>query len=296
MFGNNSQLKGAYMNIQYSKYILSLLLFGSNGIVASYIIASSTGIVYLRTLLGSLFLLAIFFFTRQKITLLHVKKDFLLLVLSGIAMGASWIFLFEAYLKIGVSLATVTYYIGPALVMIFSPFLFKEKMTVTKLLGFTIVVVGMVLVNAQTIFSGALSYGLMLGLGSAIMYFLMVVLNKKAASIQGLQNASFQLSFSFLTVFIYFCLSTSSLFPIIENGWFAVIFLGIVNTGIGCYFYFSSIGQLPVQSVSILGYLDPLFALLLATIFLNEVLTMLQWTGVVCILGGVALGELWRKT
>jgi len=54
------------MKKSYLKYIASLLLFGSNGIVASYIPLSSVEIVFTRTLIGSLFLILIFIFLKQK--------------------------------------------------------------------------------------------------------------------------------------------------------------------------------------------------------------------------------------
>ena len=44
----------------FFKYIGSLFLFGLNGIVASHIAMSSYEIVFLRTLLGSLFLIAFY--------------------------------------------------------------------------------------------------------------------------------------------------------------------------------------------------------------------------------------------
>lgn len=47
-----------------------------------------------------------------------------------------------------------------------------------------------------------------------------------------------------------------------------MLLLDIVNTGIGCYFRFSSIGDLPVQTVAICGYLEPLSALLFSTVLL----------------------------
>jgi hypothetical protein len=66
------------------------------------------------------------------------------------------------------------------------------------------------------------------------------------------------------------------------------------HKNIGCYFYFSSIGDLPVQTVSILGYLEPLSALFFAAAFLGESLSYWQWIGAALILGGAAFGELFR--
>jgi len=88
------------------RYIAALHLFGSNGIVASYISLTSYEIVFTRTLIGGLFLVLIFISSKQKVRFWRNKPNFLYLVISGAAMGASWLFLFEAYAQIGVSIPT----------------------------------------------------------------------------------------------------------------------------------------------------------------------------------------------
>lgn len=100
---------------EYIKYIFALILFGSNGLVAGLITLNSYEIVFFRTLIGSLLLIIIFLFQKKKLTFYKHKKQFLFLTISGIAMGASWIFLYEAYQQIGVSLASLTYYCGPVI-------------------------------------------------------------------------------------------------------------------------------------------------------------------------------------
>lgn len=246
----------------YIKYILALLLFGSNGIVASYILLDSVEIVYLRTLIGSLILALVFVLTKQKAQFWKNKLHFLYLVLSGVALGASWLFLFEAYNRVGVSIATLAYYCGPMIVMMLSPLLFKEKLTSAKVIGFLSVIIGMICVNIQAFLQGEISWGLVFGLLSAVMYAAIIIFNKKASTISGLENATCQLAVSFLTVAMFMGSKQGFFVHVEEGNWAPILFLGIVNTGIGCYFYFSSIGQLPVQTVSILGYLDPLSALI----------------------------------
>ena len=73
-----------------------------------------------------------------------------------------------------------------------------------------------------------------------------------------------------------------------------MVCLGIVNTCLGYYLYFSGVQRLSAQSVSICGYMEPFTALTLSAILLGESLTFLQWIGAACILGGVALSELWH--
>lgn len=74
-----------------------------------------------------------------------------------------------------------------------------------------------------------------------------------------------------------------------------LLILGFINTGIGCYFYFSSISNLPVQSVAICGYLEPLSAVLLSVLVLRETMLPMQIIGTVLIIGGAVWGECMKK-
>jgi drug/metabolite transporter (DMT)-like permease len=280
------------MRKAYLKYIAALMLFGMNGIVASYISLSSYEIVFTRTLIGGSFLTMIFIATGQNTRFLNEKTHSLYLIISGVAMGTSWLFLYEAYRQIGVSVATLAYYCGPVFVMILSPILFKEKITRTKILGFLAVLTGMFLVNMQVLSDGKNKLGVLYGIMSAVMYACMVIFNKKAKSITGFENSMWQLITSFLTVAIFLGIKQGFTLHIDAGSIIPILILGIVNTGIGCYLYFSSIGNLPVHTVAICGYLEPLFAVIFSVIFLNETLDKLQIIGALLILGGATFGEL----
>ena len=124
------------------KYITALLLFGLNGIVASHIPLNSYEIVFLRTLIGSVLLLALFLFSKGKFHIGKYRRDVIFVVLSGMAMGTSWMFLYEAYQQIGVSLSSLLYYCGPVIVMISSPLLFNEQMTAIQIIGAACIIGG----------------------------------------------------------------------------------------------------------------------------------------------------------
>ena len=283
------------MNHTYFKYIFALLLFGSNGIIASNIHLSSYEIVFWRTLIGSLLLITTFFVTRQKITFHKNGKETLFIFLSGIAMGTSWMFLYEAYNQIGVNLASLSYYCGPVIVMILSPIIFKEKLTLSKIIGFISVLFGIILVNGTVMEEKINIFGVFCGLMSAVMYALMVILNKQSQKVQGLENSVIQLITSFLTVAIFVGFKTGYNLSVSGTDLILVIVLGLINTGIGCYLYFSSIGKLPVQTVAICGYLEPLSAVILATVILNETMLPLQIIGAMLIIGGAVFGECYKR-
>ena len=279
------------MKKSYLKYILALLLFGSNGIVASFINLTSYEIVLTRTLIGSLLLIAIFFISKNKLTFYKHKKQFLFLAVSGAAMGASWVFLYEAYSQIGVSLASLAYYCGPVIVMVLSPLIFKERLTKVKIIGFLAVLLGIFLVNGTAFKEGASVWGIFCGVMSAVMYSVMVICNKKAESITGLENSMLQLFISFITVAVFVGVKQGYTMQIDRADIFPILILGLVNTGIGCYFYFSSIGNLPVQTVAICGYLEPLSAVVFSVLFLKETMLPLQIAGAILIIGGAVFSE-----
>lgn len=279
------------MRYAHRNYIASLLLFGLNGIVASQIALSSDQIVLLRTFLGSGFLLLLFVLTRGDWRVYRQKKDVLFVCLSGIALGANWMFLYEAYRQIGVGIATLFCYCGPVLVMILSPLLFKESLTWTKILGFSSVLCGVLLINGQGGTISGNTWGFFCGVMSAVTYAALVIFNKKAKNIAGMSNSMLQLVVSFLTVAVVVGFTRGYAIPIGSSDIVPILVLGLLNTGIGCYLYLSSIGQLPVQTVAICGYLEPLAAVVFSFIFLGETMLPLQILGVVLILGGAAFGE-----
>lgn len=275
----------------FLKYLCALLLFGLNGIVASHIEMSSYEIVFLRTLIGSILLIVLFLLGKGRFHIRENKRDTVFIVLSGIAMGTSWMFLYEAYQQIGVSLASLLYYCGPVIVMILSPLIFREKLTWPKVIGFLIVLTGIVLVNGNLAGSGN-TWGLFCGVMSAVMYFFMVTLNKQSKQITGMENSVIQLTVSFLTVALFVGFKQAFVIHIPVGAWPWILVLGIVNTGIGCYLYFSPLSKLPVQTVAICGYLEPLSAVVFAALLLGESMSAPQIIGAVCIIGGAMIGEI----
>lgn len=284
------------MNVKksYIKYFASLLIFSMNGIVANFIHLSSHEIVMMRTLIGSLLLIVIFLLKGQKLTIFQEKKAGFYLLLSGIAMGAGSIFVFEAYRQIGVSVSTLLYYCGPVFVMILAPILFREKLTMTKAVGFLLVILGMIVINLQAMNHGNNLTGTLLGVMSAVMFAIMVICSKKSQRITGLENSMWQLIFCFLTAFLFVGFKQGFIIQIEPTNILPILVLGVINTGVGCYFYFSSIKDLPVQTVSICGYLEPLCAVVFSMIFLHESMTLTQIFGAVLIIGGIAFGELFH--
>ena len=279
------------MKKSYFPYLTALLLFGSNGIVASHISLASDQIVWLRTLLGSALLLPLFLLTRHRFSFFRYRRDGLRICLSGMAMGVSWMLLYAAYARVGVGIASLLYYCGPVIVMVLSPLLFQEKLTAGKLTGFAAVLCGVLLVNGQAAEKPNAS-GVLCGLLAAALYAFMVIINKKSRHIAGMENALLQLCVSFLTVSVCTGVKNGGFaMRIAPDEWIWILILGFLNTGIGCYLYFASIGGLPVQTIAVCGYLEPLSAVVFSVLLLGESLLPGQVLGAALIIGGAVWGE-----
>lgn len=284
------------MKKSYFKYILAMVLFGSNGIVASCIALTSYEIVLLRSVLGSTLLLILFFVTGHRFTAFHKKKDLLFIALSGAAMAADWLLLFEAYAQIGVSLGVLINYTGPAIVVALSTLLFRERILWNKIVALLAALAGVVLISGQAAVTGISSWGLLCAILSAFAYAAMIILNKKASGVTGIENATLQLVCAAMTIAVFVGFKQGLRMEIAAADWLPILWLGLFNTGICCYFYFSSISVLPVQTVAICGYLEPLSAVLLSFVLLHEALLPLQIVGAVLIIGGALIGEYKKKS
>ena len=154
---------------------------------------------------------------------------------------------------------------------------------------------GVFLISGQAALTGMNTWGLFCAGASALAYSAMVIFNKLAKEITGVENATIQLFFATVVIALFVGCKQGFHMEIDSNDWFPVLWIGLLNTGGGCYFYFSSIGKLPGQTVSICGYLEPLSAVLFAAIFLREAMLPLQAAGASLIVGGALLGEYRRK-
>lgn len=280
------------MRRAYGLYLAALLLFGSNGVLASHIPWDSYQIVLGRSLIGGAFLAAVLLLRRRSSTLFRDRRSLAFLIGSGVFMSASWLFLYEAYQQMNVSLATLSYYTGPVLVMVLAPLVLKERLTAPKVLGFAVVLGGMLCLYGADLAAGRWSWGMACGVLSACSYACMVLLNKRSAGITGLENSACQLVTASAVVLLFNLLRGGALPPLTGESLAAMVLLGLVNTGLGCFMYFSAIQALSAQTVSICGYLEPLSALFFSALFLGERLTLPQWAGAAMILGGAAFAEL----
>ena len=280
--------------VYYGIYILAMLIFGTNGYLVAHLSLQGSQIVLVRTLVGGLLLTAIVLlrggFDREAVR--AERRD---LLFGGVALGLNWVALFTAYRLLNVSLATLIYYAGPMLVLLFSPLLFRESLTPQKIAAVAIVAAGLFCITGSITSAGMSLSGLLAAVLSALFYASLIIFNKRIVKTGGMQTAALELDVAFVVVLIYVLLTAGIPRPLKTDIPYLLV-LGLVNTGIAYMLYFTGLQKLPGQSVALISYVDPVSALVFSALLLHETMTPLQVLGAVLIIGGALLGELRRRT
>lgn len=276
--------------------IVSMCIFGTVGIFRRYIDLPSSLIALVRGLLGTCFLGGYLLLRRQLLDQQAIRKNFLLLLASGAAIGFNWIFLFEAYCCTSVATATLCYYLAPILVILASPVVLGEKLTVRKGLCALAALTGMVFVSGipEAGLPGlSESKGILFGLAAAVLYASVILMNKKMTAIPALDQTIFQLGFASAAMVPYVLLTVSP--AVLSFDAISVVMLctlGAVHTGLAYLLYFGSMGRLKAHTVALFSYIDPVLAILLSSLLLKEPLTPGGILGAILILGAACISQL----
>lgn len=274
--------------------VASMTIFGTLGLFVRNISVSSGELALYRAVLAALLLTGFFVLSKQHIPLSKVKKEIPLLLASGVAMGINWILLFQAYKYTTVSAATLSYYFAPVIVTVVCPFLFREKLTVKQIICFIMSTVGLVLIiGIGDVHGDSNIIGILFGLGAAVFYATVILLNKFIKKVEGIHRTFLQFIAAIITLTPYvLCTSGITLGSLNNIGWVNLLIVGLVHTGITYCMYFSSLKELPGQKVAILSYIDPLIAVLISVTVLGETMTMSQVIGGMLILGFTLWNEI----
>lgn len=275
--------------------VASMLIFGTIGLFRRYIPCSSAFLAFIRGILGGLLLL-VFTRIRKKDTGEKLPQQAMIwLAVSGAVIGINWMLLFEAYNHTTVAVATLCYYMQPTIVMLVSPLLFRERLTKRKAICAVIAVIGMVLVSGVIESGGAGTgnlKGVLLGLGAAVCYASVIIMNKKITGVDAYRKTTIQLLCAGLVMVPYMLLTDGFGKTEFSAGTIALlVIVGIVHTGFAYVLYFGSMDGLKAQSIAMLSYIDPVTALLLSALVLREPLSAAGIVGAIMILFSAVFAE-----
>lgn len=273
--------------------VVSMLIFGTIGLFVKNIGFPSSFIALARAFIGSVFIAVFMLVSRHEVDWPAVKKNLKILVPSGIAIGFNWIALFEAYRFTGVAVGTLCYYMAPVILIMVSPILLKEKLTVVKVISVIAAIAGEVLISG--VLSGTVrsAKGIALGLTAAVLYASVVLMNKFVRDLSPVETTLIQMM-SAAIVMVPYVLITENVgeFVFDRKSVIVTVIVGIVHTGITYMLYFASMQKIPAQTTAVFSYIDPVTAIILSAVVLHEEFTAVQLTGTVLILGATLFNEL----
>ena len=276
--------------------VSSMLIFGTIGIFRRHIPLSSELLACARGLFGGLFILA-FLALRPRRPADRIPRGALLwLAASGLLIAVNWILLFEAFRYTTVAIATLCYYMAPTIVVLLSPLLFRERLTLRKAVCAGLAIAGMALVSGVAEGAGAQGAdmrGVAFGLGAAVFYALVIVANKRIQGIDAYRKTCIQLLSAGL-VMVPWLLFTDG-FAFQGADWetaVLVLAVGLVHTGLAYVLYFGSMDGLRAQSIALLSYIDPVSALVFSAVLLGEPLSLQGLAGACLVIGSAVAAEL----
>lgn len=277
--------------------IISMTIFGTLAPFVRNISVSSGELALYRAILATILITGFLLLKKQKIPFASIKKEVPLLLASGVAMGINWILLFEAYKYTTVSVATLSYYFAPVIVTVVCPILFKEKLTSKQIACFIMSTMGLVLITGIGDVNGSNNIiGILFGLGAAVFYASVVLLNKFIKNVEGIHRTFLQFIAAIIVLIPYVLLTSGVTLGGLDGvGWTNLLIVGFVHTGVTYCIYFSSLKELPGQKAAILSYIDPLVAVLISVTILGESMTLWQVVGGILILGFTLWNEISPK-
>ena len=295
------------MNKATIKVLIAMLLWGSLGVFVKNISLESVEISFFRGIIGSIFLGIvllikmrskkksdedIYLETSKNEYKKKDKKSIIVLIISGMAIGFNWVFLFNSYNYITVANATIVYYLAPVIVIFVSPIFLKEKLTSKKVVAVICAMCGLILIvktNTSNV-NIDLTSGIINAFIAACLYAGVIILNKFIKNVDDYKKTFIQIFMASMVLLPLVIYRDKIVFNSIKSI-ILILVLGIAHTGIAYCLYFSAMKDLKAQSVAILGYIDPVSSVVFSIFLLREPFSIYQLIGGVIILLSAIISE-----
>lgn len=268
----------------YLKIITAVLIWSSLGIIIRKVGIPNEGIIFYSSAIAGLLQLCLLLLTGQFKK--SLKSDFssyrsLLFILPLFSLLNVLLFYF-AFTHTTIANAVLTHYTAPIFVALMAPVFLKEKIVKTTWIAIILSSLGLWLIlGAPTPYEwvtigGNERNGIIAGASSGLAYALIILILRRIAS-------NFP---SLFIIFIQNSIIALMLLPFISKISFSLnalpylLILGVVHSTIAPLLYVQGLKSVKANETAILGYFEPVGAIILAFVFLHEV------PGFIALLGG----------
>lgn len=271
---------------QLFELFLATLFISTSGALGKFIDMPPPVIVWWRAFLASGF---IYLFCRYKKISLRInsKKDLITFILSALFMGAHWITYFYSLKLSNVALGMLSLFTYPVITALLEPLFYKVKLNPIHILLSFIVLLGIYILAPDFDLESTQLKGILLGMLSALFYSLrLLILKQHAATYNGSMLMFYQIFIlSIVLLPALFIMDTSG----IQTQFPAVLLLALLTTAIGHTLFLNSLKYFTVSTASIISSIQPIFGIVIAYFFLNEIPTWNTFWGGLLILSTVII-------
>ncbi len=246
---------------------LSVLFISTSGVLGRWIALPPTVSIFLRSCIAIPLLILVLSLSKQ--SLRDVFQWQPKLVLAGILMGVHWVTYFYALQWSNVAIGMLSLFTYPVITAFLEPLFFSTSFEKRHLLIGALTLLGIYFLVPSFALAQTHGWALAIGVFSAFCYALRNLLLKNAAQKQsGLQLMLFQV------IIIALCFSPFMSLAKLEQSipfWWALLFLALFTTVIGHSMFLHSLKHFSVTTASLMSSVNPLYGILIAFIFLNEI-------------------------
>ncbi|MFT5243288.1 MAG: drug/metabolite transporter (DMT)-like permease [Glaciecola sp.] len=271
---------------------IATIFISTSGTLGKYIDMPIPVIICWRSAFAALFLFVYCKFKKVslKINTGHDKFTFFL---SALFLGAHWISYFYALKLSNVAIGMLSLFTFPVITAILEPLFSKVKFDPIHIVLGVLVLIGVYFLAPDFDIESAQLKGVLFGLFSAVCYAIRILMLKQHVSTY---NGSTLMFYQVLIVAIVLLpalpiLGTSEIttqFPY-------VIILALVTTAIGHTMFVHSLKYFKVSTASIIGSTQPIFGIIIAFLFLNEIPTWNTFIGGSLIISTVVIESIRSK-
>lgn len=246
-----------------------VFIFGFTAILGSLISISSLSLVWYRMLIAVMCLLIILPLLKKK--LIIPKSLFFKLLFCGILISLHWVFFFKAIKASNVSITLSILSLGAFMTSFLEPLFYKKKIIFYEVFLGLLVVLG-----TAIIFKTQFKYieGIIYSLISVIFSVLFTLINGKLVGQASSYTISlYELLGGFITLSFILILSNdfnTELFILKNNDFLWLLILGTICTAYAFVVSVDVMKHLSPYSLMLSINMEPIYGILLASLFLNE--------------------------
>ena len=288
----------------YLKQIAASIIWGATFVTARFVSQNTPPLLSatIRFFIASLVLLGFLALSKTPLVKLNLKQFLTLLFIGFCGIFLYNIFFFYGLFYISASRASLITALNPAIIAIISSIFLKEELSIAKIFGIIVSLIGTSIIIIDKDAASLLSSGKSTWLGDTLIFGCVItwviysIFSKKTTSVIGpLQSVTYSILFG--TIMLFFMtaavgeLNFTSI-AAIANSWpsmLSLFFMGCFSSAIAFIWYYDGIQKIGATNTGIFIALSPFTAVLLGTAFLAETLNFSTIIGGGLIIYGIFL-------